>query len=188
MELSYRETITVIHGMVLGALFLLAFGGGLAGLYSLRPRLITAEGIRERTRRLILGTWTMAVVAWATVITGTWQVYPWYRESLAGDDLSGCANATLPTETCSPRDFLTSNVTGDTESWHTFGFEWKEHVAWVAPILATVVAFAVTYYGIHLIKHQRVRRALMVTFVTAFAAAAVAGIFGAFVNKIAPIR
>ena len=37
MELNYREAMTVLHGMVFGAIFLLAFGGGLAGLYSLRP-------------------------------------------------------------------------------------------------------------------------------------------------------
>jgi hypothetical protein len=187
MHLSYRETMTVMHGMVLGAAFLLAFGGGLAGLYSLRPALVTAEGIRERTRRLIVGTWAMAIVAWATVITGTWVVYPWYRAKLTGAS-PGCQGATLPTATCSPKDFLTANVTGDTSSWHTFGMEWKEHVAWIAPILATAVAFAVTYYGRRLIDRQGIRRALMIMFVLAFGAAGIAGIFGAFINKIAPIR
>lgn len=188
MELSYREAMTVLHGMVLGAAFLLAFGGGLAGLYSLRPALVTAEGVRERVRRLVIGTWAMAAVAWGTVITGTWIVYPWYREKLAGDDLSGCAGAALPTSTCSPRDFLLSETTGDTSGWHTFGFEWKEHIAWISPLLATAVAFAVTYYGVRLIRHQGLRRALMVLFVASFATAGIAGIFGAFVNKIAPIR
>jgi hypothetical protein len=56
MHLSYRETMTVIHGMVLGAAFLLAFGGGLAGLYSLRPALVTAAGSDgAMTRRLPAG-------------------------------------------------------------------------------------------------------------------------------------
>jgi hypothetical protein len=32
MSLSAREFWGVVHGMVLGALFLLAYGGGLAGL------------------------------------------------------------------------------------------------------------------------------------------------------------
>jgi len=53
----------VLHGLVLGTLFLLAFGGGLAGLYSLQQRLLTADGIRERTPRLLIGTWVMAIVA-----------------------------------------------------------------------------------------------------------------------------
>ena len=79
MQLTDRELWTLIHGMVLGALFLLAFGGGLAGLWSLRPKLVTGDGVTERTPRLLIGTTVMAVVAWLTVITGTWIVYPWYR-------------------------------------------------------------------------------------------------------------
>jgi hypothetical protein len=30
---------------------------------------------------------------------------------------------------------------------HTFGMEWKEHIAWIALILATVAAGPVVYYG-----------------------------------------
>ena len=50
--------------MVFGAVFLLAFAGGLAGLYSLRPALVTAAGITERMRRLKIGVVAMAVAAW----------------------------------------------------------------------------------------------------------------------------
>ena len=52
MELSSRETWTLIHGLILGSLFLLAFAGGLAGLYSFRSELVTPEGIKERLLRL----------------------------------------------------------------------------------------------------------------------------------------
>jgi hypothetical protein len=190
MELSSREAWTVIHGLILGTLFLLAFAGGLAGLWSLRPGLLTAAGIRERMSRLYIGMWAMALVAWATVITGTWIVYPWYRVKLApvGEDaFAGCAGATIPTDTCSPRDFLKSNVSGETEWWHAFGMEWKEHISWAAPILATAAAFLVTYYGARLIGRPWLRAAVIVMFVAAFAAAAVGGVFGAFLNKIAPI-
>jgi hypothetical protein len=45
MELTSRETWAVIHGLILGSLFLLAFGGALAGLWSMRPGLITTAGI-----------------------------------------------------------------------------------------------------------------------------------------------
>jgi hypothetical protein len=190
MEISSREAWTVIHGLILGTLFLLAFAGGLAGLWSLRPGLLTAAGIRERMSRLYIGMWAMALVAWATVITGTWIVYPWYRVKLApvGEDaFAGCAGATIPTDTCSPRDFLKSNVSGETEWWHAFGMEWKEHISWAAPILATAAAFLVTYYGARLIGRPWLRAAVIVMFVAAFAAAAVGGVFGAFLNKIAPI-
>ena len=189
-DLSTRELWTVIHGLVLGTVFLLLFGGGLAGLWSLRPGFLTSEGVRERMTRLKIGLWVMAATAWATVITGTWIVYPWYRVELAvqgEDDFAGCADAVVPTATCSPRDFLKSNVTGDTESWHGFGMEWKEHIAWAAPFLATAVAFIVAYYGARLIKRPWLRAATIVMLVGAFAAAAIGGFYGAFLNKIAPI-
>ena len=50
------------------------------------------------------------------------------------------------------------------------------------------MAFAVTYYGRRLVRKQGLRRALMVMFTLSFATAGVAGLFGAFLNKIAPIR
>ncbi len=170
MHLTGREWWAVVHGMGLGALFLLAFAGGLAGLYSLRPGLLTEQGIVERTRRLKIGTWGMAIVAWLTVITGSWIVYPWYRQD-------------VPT---SPKSILTADP--GTADWHNFGMEWKEHIAWIAPLLATAVAFAVAYYGTSLIKHQGVRKALMAFFAAAFLIAGVAGAMGAFITKAAPVH
>jgi hypothetical protein len=114
--------------------------------------------------------WAMAVIAWATVITGTFIVYPWYR-------------AQDPT---SARSILLADPA--TAQWHSFGMEWKEHVGWLAPIAATVVAFAVTYYGPSLAKKVGERRALLIFFVIAFTAAGIAGMFGAFINKVAPVR
>lgn len=191
MELTSRETWGVIHGLILGTVFLLAFTGGLAELWSLRPGWESVEGVRQRSRRLYVGVSTMAVTAWLTVVSGTWVVYPWYREALAveGDNpYAGCEGLSLPQpEQCSPRDFLLSNVSGDTEDWHTFGMEWKEHIAWMSPILATVVAFIVLYYGNLLIRHDRVRRTAITLLVLAFAFAAVAGAFGALITKVAPV-
>ena len=189
MELTYRETWAVLHGLVFGTVFLLAFAGGLAELWAFRPGHLTAVGIRRRMRRIYLGMWGMAVVAWITVISGTWIVYPWYREKIAGSDYEGCAGMSIPDGvTCSPRDFLLSDVSGNTTDWHHFGMEWKEHVAWISPILATVVAFIVVYYGTNLIRHDRVRRTAMTLFVLAFGFAAAAGAFGAFITKVAPVK
>lgn len=176
MALSGRELWTVLHGMIFGALFLLAFAGGLAGLYSLRPELVTIEGIRERMHRLLAGTWLMAVIAWVTVISGSYIVYPWYRAApAAGAPLSQF-----------PRSFILSDPT--TKGWHNFGMEWKEHVGWFAPILARAVAFVVAYYGPQLARESKLRKALLGMFAVAFVAAGVAGLFGAFINKVAPIR
>src|SRR6266540_2347406 len=85
----------------------------LAGVYSLRPALITPEGVVERLRRLKVGVVAMAAVAWLTVISGTWIVYPWYRAK--GPDSS--------------RSQLLANPS--TKDWHEFGMEWKEHIAWI---------------------------------------------------------
>ena len=170
MSISTLEGWTVLHGMIFGAVFLLAFAGGLAGLYSLRPEWVTTAGIKERMVRLKVGLWSMAVIAWVTAISGSFIVYPWYRSA----------------DKSSPKSILLSNPA--TAAWHNFGMEWKEHVGWLAPIAATVVAFAVAYYGPSLAKKVGEKRALMIFFVIAFTTAAIAGLFGAFINKVAPIR
>lgn len=181
MELTDRELFTVVHGLILGTLFLLAFAGGLAGLWSLRERLLTSEGVQERTPRLLIGTWVMALIAWLTVITGTFIAYPWYRAAPpAGVDRTDPAALTDY-----PRYLLLAQQ--KTAEWHNFGMEWKEHVAWMAPFLATAVAFAVFYYGVQLVKRNEIRRAVIVFFVLAFGAAGVAGVFGAFITKAAPV-
>jgi hypothetical protein len=176
MQLTDRELWALIHGMGLGALFLLAFGGGVAGIWSMRSTFVTEEGLAERTPRLLIGTTVMAVVAWLTVFVGTWIVYPWYR-------------AAAPAGTTElakfPKALLVSNP--DTAGWHNFGMEWKEHVAFIAPILATAVAFATLYYGAQLARRGEIRRAILVFFTLAFAAAAVAGLFGALITKAAPV-
>jgi hypothetical protein len=190
MELSNREFWTFIHGMVLGSLFLLAFSGGLAGLYSFRTEWVTTTGLRERMGRLRWGISAMAIIAWATVLTGTWIVYPWYRENLSEtvvDRYAGCEGLQAPSESCSPRDFLLSNASGDTESWHTFGMEWKEHIAWIAPMLATAAAFITVYYGRSLADSPFLRRLVLWLFAGAFAVAGIAGLFGALITKTAPI-
>ena len=170
MSLTNRETWTLIHGMIIGSLFLLAFAGGLAGLYSLRPEYVTSAGIKERLFRLKVGTTAMAGLAWLTVITGTWIVYPWYRE-------------TAPT---SAKSILLSNP--DTKDWHEFGMEWKEHIAWISPTLATVAAFLVVLYGPALVRNKTLRTLVIVIFAGAFATAAIAGVFGALITKAAPVK
>jgi hypothetical protein len=187
MELTTREVWAVIHGLILGVIFLLAFSGALAGIWSLRPGYLTAAGIKERMKRLQLGLWVMALSAWLTVISGTFVVYPWYRAKIAGAKYEKCAGLDLPSAACSPRDFLLSNVSGKTDAWHTFGMEWKEHVTWAAPFLATAAALIVWYYGPRLIARPWLRNAVLIMVVAAFAAAVVGGAFGAFINKVAPI-
>jgi hypothetical protein len=175
LTISLREGWAVLHGTLFGAALLLAFAGGLAGLYGLRPEWDAAPKIEKHILGLKIMVWGAALIAWGTVMTGAFIVYPWYE----------AAASTSAEITLSPYGRLLVNpVTAD---WNNFGMAWKQHVGWLAPIAATVVAFAVTYYGPQLAKRTDERRALMVFFVIGFAAAATAGVFGALLNKVAPI-
>lgn len=169
MTLTPRELWAVLHGLLLGSFYLLAFAGGAAGLWSLRPHFLTEEGLYERLKRLKIGVWTMTITCWLTVISGTYIIYVWYREKIPE----------------SPKSKLLADPAK--AAWHTFGMEWKEHIAWLAPILTTAVAFLVTWYGRSLLERQEVRRAAFWLFTIAFLCAAVAGLLGAFINKAAPI-
>lgn len=155
--------------MAFGALFLLAFAGGIAGFWSLRPELITPSGVVERTRRMVTGTMTMAAVAWATVITGSWIVYPWYREK-------------APT---SAKSQLLADP--NTANWHDFGMEWKEHAAWLVPLIATAAAFVVFYYREELVNNKTARKLGMALLTGAFAVATIVGLLGALITKNASV-
>jgi hypothetical protein len=182
MSITDREFWTLVHGMGFGAAYLLAFAGGLAGLYSLRLQLVTPEGITERIRRLRGGMVVMAVLVWLTVIVGTYVVYPWYRAK---------PPQTVDTKVQSeqlrafPRYWLLADE--KTAEWHDFGMEWKEHVAWIAPLLATVAAFAVVRYGKELAQNRRARNMIIALFFLSFAIAGIAGVLGALITKAAPL-
>jgi len=182
MSLTDREFWGLVHGMGFGALYLLAFAGGLAGLYSLRPELVTTEGVRERVLRLRWGMVIMAVLVWLTVIVGTYIVYPWYRARPP----EGVDTTVQSQELRAfPRYWLLASE--ETAATHEFGMEWKEHVAWIAPMLATVVAYAVMRYRDELVNNSRARSYIMVLFILSFAIAGVAGVLGALITKTAPV-
>lgn len=182
MQLTEREIWTLVHGMGFGALFLLAFAGGFAGLYSLRPKFVTAEGISERVTRLRWGMVVMAVAVWLTVIVGTYIVYPWYRAAPPEG-----IDRTVQSEELSqyPRYWLLAAE--ETTEYHHFGMEWKEHVAWISPLLATVVAYAVFVYGKSLANLPTVRTIVIALFFLSFAVAGIAGVLGALITKASPL-
>ena len=66
--------------------------------------------------------------------------------------------------------------------------EWKEHVAWVAPIAMTMVAYVTWKYGRAITRPRQMRTAVLGFAIAAFVATGVAGAFGAFLNKYAPVR
>jgi hypothetical protein len=64
MTLTHREFWTALHGMILGAVFLLAFSGTAFSLWNLRAEWATPAGQAANTRMLLTGSWTMALMAW----------------------------------------------------------------------------------------------------------------------------
>jgi hypothetical protein len=174
MVITDRELWTVIHGMLLGAIFFMAFSGIWVSLWSLHPE--RTAGVVQRVRGLKIAGWATAIILWLTVFTGTYIVYPWYRaKPPEGADL-----------TQFPRSYLLASP--DRASWHNFGMEWKEHVAWLAPILVTAVAYIISRYGVKLVEEEKIRKAVILVFTIALIAALAAVVFGAFLNKAAPIK
>jgi hypothetical protein len=177
MQMSFRELVTAVHGMGFGAFFLLAFSGALFGL----RRVCSSDGspaVSSRDLRLIRAYLVaMCVLGWGAVFSGAYIVYPWYR---AHPPAGFTDYAEYP-----QRRLLSTPATA---GWHSFGMEWKEYVAWFAPIAITMVAYVVIQYGSDLARHRRVRNAVFTFAAAAFIAAGVAGALGALINKNAPVQ
>jgi hypothetical protein len=177
MEITARALWTLVHGMGFGALYLLACSGALIELYRCTTPSPTPESTPGQERFLKIYLVMMAVLAWAAVLTGAYVIYPWYR-------------ATLPLGTTDlsmfPQRQLMSSPT--TIGWHSLGMEWKEHVAWFAPISITVVAFVFIKYGRDLKNHPQLRAAVLCFAAASFVCAGIAGFCGAMINKYAPVQ
>ena len=119
----------------------------------------------------------MAILAWAAVLLGAYAVYPWYR-ALPPPGIQDLAGY--------PQRLLLA--TPLTAGWHNLGMEWKEHIAWFAPITLTAAAALVGRYGPHLRNLSALRQAVWGLLIAGFACAAVAGFFGAMLNKYAPVH
>jgi hypothetical protein len=177
MEITVRDLMTVLHGMGFGALFMLAFSGAIGELYGAWSA--TPEATINPRGQTMLRFYLIAMVllAWFTVFSGAYVVYPWYR---------AIAPAGVTDLAAYPQRLLIASPT--TSEWHNFGMEWKEHVAWIAPIAMTMIAYVYWKYGRGVNKHRDLRRGVLAFTAVAFLATAVAGGFGAFLNKYAPVR
>jgi hypothetical protein len=174
-----RSIWTMVHGMVLGGGALMALAAALFALYAMRTTDGAAgeTGAATHASRALAGLLVFAAAAlWLAVIVGTYVSFPPYRatppEGLT--DLSAY-----------PRALLRANPR--TEWLHGFAMELKEHVPWIAAMLATAVAFVGVRYRATLLRDARLRRmsatlvAICVLLVGAMA------LLGVFINKVAPL-
>lgn len=177
MEMTVREFWTLIHGMGFGALYLLACPVAVSELYR-RYRPYSLQPI-EIADEVFLDGWlaAMSALAWMTVLTGAYVIYPWYR-------------ATPPVGVSAlsafPQALLKSNPA--TIGWHSMGMEWKEHVAWIASISITMAFAVFHHYQRSLRNHPYLRSAVLIFVLVSFASAGIAGFFGAELNKHAPVE
>jgi len=177
MEITTRSLWTLIHGMGFGALYLLAGSGALLELYRFTNSSTPSGPTWGEERFLKVYLMTMVVLAWAAVLTGAYVIYPWYRAAPP----PGTVDLSM-----FPQHLLMANST--TVGWHSLGMEWKEHIAWFAPISITMVAYVFIKYGRDLRNHPQLRAAVLCFAVASFVAAGAAGFFGAMINKYAPVQ
>ena len=177
MEITERSLWTMVHGMGFGALYLLACSGALVELSRRLSAQSAAPISGPDVRFLRVYLISMAVLAWLTVLTGTYVLYPWYRAAAppGADSLAAF-----------PQRLLLSNPA--TSGWHSAGMEWKEHVAWITPISITMAAAVVLRYGRDLRHHPQLRSTVLGFTLVSFLAAGIAGFFGAMLNKNAPVE
>jgi len=179
MEVTLRELVTMIHGMLFGGFFLLALFGAIVLLLDRsNPAQIAGDASPSQPAPRWQTIYLIAMVAlgWTAVLSGAYIIYPWYRAvAPAGADLA-----------LYPKFLLTSHPS--TAGWHNFGMEWKEHVAWIAPMAGTMVAWVLLKHRAAWNAHRPIRTTVLGFAAVAFLAAAIAGGWGALINKKAPVQ
>jgi len=177
MEITQRSFWTLVHGMGFGALYLLACSGALIELYRFTTSPAPAGETAREERFLRVYLIAMVVLAWSAVLTGAYVIYPWYRAALP----PGITDLALY-----PQRLLLSSPS--TVGWHSLGMEWKEHIAWFAPISITMAASVFLQYGRDLKNHKQLRAGVLAFVLVSFVSAGVAGFFGAMLDKYAPVQ
>ena len=164
--LTTRQLFFLIHS-TLGIVIVHAFGGGLGTL-------LTSGDSRMKDRIRKLSTAGLAIVAWLASAVGTWFGYAGYRAKVPpGGDIA-----------MYPREYLLNSA--QLAFWETFAMEWKVHIGWTTPFLATAVAFTALRYRRRLVADRLVRKVMTIMLLLAFAGALVAAGLGAVVNVTAP--
>jgi hypothetical protein len=175
MLFTDRSIWTMVHGIGLGGAALMGLAAALFYLYATR----TAEGAVDSpagSRALAAVTVFTAAMLWLTVLVGTYVIFPPYRVTPPAGvtDLGQFPRALI----------LASSNT----AWlHAFAMESKEHMPWIASMLATAVAFVAVRYR-RVLHTASTRNMAMGLLAIAFALVAFVSLMGVFVNKVAPLE
>ena len=176
MDISSHALWSLIHGMGFGGLYLLACSGALVELWRrFAPSSAPVTAGDEKFVRIYFV--MMAALAWLAVLTGAYVVYPWYRAIPPAGSVDLGAF---------PQRLLLSHPS--TAAWHSIGMEWKEHVAWLAPISITMACAVLFRYGRSLRDHPPLRNAVLCFVAASMLAAGIAAFFGAEIDDHAPVN
>ena len=174
---SDRSIWTMVHGIVFSGGALMALAAALFALVVMR----TGPGdtivpVRQADSLAWLLTFS-AVLLWAAVIMGTYLVFPLYRAAPP----PGAADLAAH-----PRALLLRAA--ETAWLHSFAMETKEHMPWIAAMLATAVAFVGRRARATLLGDAVLRSMVITLLVICFTVVSFAGILGIFINKAAPLQ
>lgn len=175
MLFSTSSLLTMLHGLVLsgGALMLLVLA-----LLSLRLTAASSDATGADRHAAMFGRLAVAaaILLWLSVVSGTYFIFPMYRAT-PPEGVTALADY--------PRALLMSKP--DTRWLHSFGMEIKEHVPWIAAMLATAAAFVALRHPASIAADRTVRRATGALLVIALMLTASVALLGVFVNKVAPV-
>jgi len=176
MLFTARSLVTMAHGLVFGGGALLALAALLFSLAFLahpeRPEAAAAQA-RTISRLAVVA----AVFIWVAIIGGTYLVFPPYRAT-PPEGLTDLA--------AYPRSFLLASP--GTAWLHAFAMETKEHVPWMAGMLATAVAFVGVRYRSAFLTDRGLRGRATALATLCFLLVAWTSLLGVLVNKVAPLE
>ncbi len=174
---STRSILTMIHGVVLGGGALMALAAALFGMAAMRPARAADPVTRDQARYV---GWLLAFVVatlWLTVLVGTYVNFPAYRAT-PPDGFTDLSQY--------PRSLLQSNAR---TAWlHSFAMEIKEHMPWIAAMLATAVAFVTARYRARFLTDRRMRGMAFTLVLICFVLVAMVSLLGVLINKVAPLE
>ena len=176
MLFSTPSLLTMVHGIALSGGALLALA---ASLFAVRAMalpdgvpVMPAQGTSFARVTLLT-----ALLLWASVLGGAYLVFPLYRAT-PPEGLTMLA--------AYPRALLVSNP--ETRWLHAFAMEIKEHMPWIAAMLATAAAFIARRHRATLLADGALRRVVSALLSATFVIVSFVALLGVFVNKVAPLE
>lgn len=177
MLFTDRSLWTMVHGIGLGGAALMGLAAALFYLYATRTSNGTQPFAPHGPRALAVLTVLTAVALWLTVLGGTYIVFPPYR-------------ATRPPGVTDLSEFPRSLIQAspDTAWLHSFAMESKEHMPWIAAMLATAVAMVCVRYRRKVLTDPPLRTMTTILLAICLGLVSFVSLMGIFVNKVAPLQ